>query len=140
MNKVYILEPDRELALMLQDELESSGYAVDIYDRSSLFLMSIGREKPGIVILDMDHGHYDALDLLLRLRNAYYDLPIILWSWNSDPRAIAADYIVAKQSNLTELKTRMRMSLDSLWFFQPTSMTVVYGEPCGSGHENRARK
>ncbi|EFK10234.1 response regulator receiver domain protein [delta proteobacterium NaphS2] len=127
MNNVYILEPDREFALMLQDELEYSGYSVDIYDQSSLLLRGISRENPDLVILDMDYDNYDALDLLQKLRNFYYDLPVILWSWNSDQkddlRAIAADYIVAKQADLNELKTRMRMSLDSLWSLQPAAMT-----------------
>ncbi len=133
MNNVYVLEPDRELALMLQDELEYSGYSVGICDHSGLFLINIGTENPALVIVDMDHNNYDALDLLQKLRNAYYDLPIILWSWNCDQgddlRAIAADYIVAKQPDLTELKRRMRMALDSLWPSQPAAMTFVCGEP-----------
>ena len=132
MNNVYILEPDQELALMLQDELEYSGYSVEIYDHSGLFLRSIRTENPDLVILDMNHNRYDALDLLQKLRNAYYDLPVILWSWNSgqgdDPRVIAADYIVAKQPDLTELKTRMRMALDSLWPPQPAAVAFTYQE------------
>ena len=126
MNNVHIFEPDRDFALMLRDELEYSGYAVDTYDHSGLFLMSISGEKPDLVIMDADHDHYDALDLLQKLRNAYYDLPIILWSWNSDqeddPRVIAADYMVAKQPDLTELKTKMRMALESLWASKPAAM------------------
>ena len=132
MNNVHILEPDRDLALMLQSELEYSGYSVGIYDHSGLFLKSMRTENPALVIVDMDYNSYDALDLLQKLRNAYYDLPIILWSWNFDQnddlRAIAADYIVAKQPDLTELKTRMRMSLDSLWSLQPLAATFGFRE------------
>ena len=130
MNNVYVLEPDRELALMLQDELECSGYSVGIYDHSGLFLIGIGTANPALVIVDMDHDNYDALDLLQKLRNTYYDLPIILWSWNSDqrddPRAIAADYIVGKHPDLTELKARVRMALDSLWPPQPAAMAFIH--------------
>jgi len=117
MNNVHILEPDRDLALMLQGELEDSGYSVAIYDHSAFFLMSMRAENTDLVIVDMDNNNDDEFDLLQKLRNSFHDLPVILWTWNSDqrydPRAIAADHIVSKQPDLTKLKTRMRMALDS---------------------------
>ena len=57
------------------------------------------------------------LDLLLDIRDRYYNLPVILCTaydtFKEDPRSIAADYYVIKSFDLTELKTKIKRAIDT---------------------------
>ena len=62
-------------------------------------------------------GEYNGLDLLQDIRKYHYNLPVILSTaydtYKHDLRSTAADYYVVKRYDLTELKMRIRMALES---------------------------
>jgi DNA-binding response OmpR family regulator len=57
------------------------------------------------------------LDLLQQIRGRHYDLPVILnsaySSFKVDLKAVAADYYVVKSSDLTELKEKLKVALET---------------------------
>ena len=72
--------------------------------------------KPDLIVLDVRLGAYDGLDLLQDVRNTYYHLPVILGSaypvYKSDLKSIAAGYYGVKNSNLEDLKLKLKMALE----------------------------
>ncbi len=71
---------------------------------------------PDLVLLDIRLGEHSGLDILQEIRNAYYDLPVILCTaylgFKYDMRSVAAEYLVEKNTNLDELKRKIRVSLE----------------------------
>jgi two-component system, response regulator, stage 0 sporulation protein F len=61
--------------------------------------------------------NYNGLDVLCDIRNAFYDLPVILYTaydkYKADMKSIDADSYVIKSFDLTELKKKIEMALDS---------------------------
>ena len=70
-----------------------------------------------MVILDIKMVDYNGLVMLLDIRNHFYDLPVILStaydSFKEDMKSIAADFYVAKSFDLTELKNKIAMALET---------------------------
>ena len=103
---------------MLRDELEYAGYSVTISENFRSLLKRINGGNPDLVILDPAFNDFGALDLRRRLGNATDDVPVILWTGMPDrrgeARALDPEHVVAKQADLNELKSRMRMVLDSV--------------------------
>ena len=60
---------------------------------------------------------YNGLDILQYIRNRFYDLPVILSTaydtFKQDMKSIAADFYVVKSFDLTELKKRIAMALET---------------------------
>jgi len=60
---------------------------------------------------------YNGLDILQYIRNRFYDLPVILSTaydtFKEDMKSIAADFYVVKRFDLTELKNRIAMALET---------------------------
>jgi DNA-binding response OmpR family regulator len=76
----------------------------------------IKKKQPDLVVLDIRLGCDSGLDLLVDIRNTYYNLPVILCTAYStfkyDLKSIAADYYVVKSSDLDELKNKIKMALE----------------------------
>jgi DNA-binding response OmpR family regulator len=77
----------------------------------------IQNEKPDLVILDIKMVDYNGLDLLQEIRSKFYDLPVILCTaydtFKEDIKSIAADFYVIKSFDLTELKKKIAMALET---------------------------
>ena len=60
---------------------------------------------------------YNGLDLLQDIRNRFYDLPVVLCTaydtFKEDMKSISADYYVIKSFDLTELKSKIALALES---------------------------
>lgn len=117
MNKILIADDDYTIRLLYQEELTYDGYEVITADNFQTLLELIDKENPDLVVLDVVLGHHNGLDLLQDIRNTYYNLPIILCTaypvFKNDLRSIAADYYVVKNSDLGELKSRIKMAISS---------------------------
>jgi DNA-binding NtrC family response regulator len=59
---------------------------------------------------------YDGLELLKKIRNQYYDLPVILCTaydtYKYDQRSMDADYYVLKSFDLCELKKIVKRAVE----------------------------
>ena len=116
MDKILIVDDEAAILMLYNTELTLEGYdVITCRDGSKVFSM-IQESKPDLVLLDIMLGNYSGLDLLQDIRNTYYDLPVILCSsypaFKEDMKSIAADYYVVKGSNLSELKTKIKMALE----------------------------
>jgi DNA-binding NtrC family response regulator len=78
---------------------------------------TIEHEKPNLLILDIKMADCNGLEILLDIRNHFCDLPVILatayYTLETDMKSIAADFCVLKSFDLTELKGKIAMALET---------------------------
>jgi len=126
MNRILIVDDEKAIRLLYADELTEEGYEVLTTDGGAGLMELIDRKRPDLVLLDIKLGKDDGLDLLQDIRNAYYDLPVVMCTaypdFKYDLKSIAADYYVVKSSDLRELKKKIRMAFESGESFQPGTM------------------
>jgi DNA-binding NtrC family response regulator len=117
MKKILIIDDDWGIRLLYSEELLDEGYETVTCGADEEYMAVIQKEEPDLIVLDVRLEESNGLDLLQDIRNLYYDLPVILCTVYEDSkydlRAIAADYCVIKESNLTELKKKIKMALES---------------------------
>ena len=117
MNTILIVDDDRVIRFLYREELTYEGYNVITTDDCRNLLELIDDKNPDLVVLEVVIGKYNGLDLLQKIRNTYYDLPVILCTaysnYKNDLRSIAADYYVLKSSDLSELKQKIRMAIEA---------------------------
>ena len=121
MNTILIVDDDRAIRFLYKEELAYEGYNVITTGDCHYLLELIDNEHPDVVVLEAVIGRYDGLDVLQKIRNRYYDLPIILCTaysnYRNDLRSIAADYCLLKSSDLSELKQKIRMAIEATFPF-----------------------
>lgn len=117
MAKVLIVDDEEGIRMLYSMELEDEGYEVITLPDGKDLLHVVEQEKPDVLILDIKMKEYSGLDLLQQIRRKHYDLPVILnsaySSFKVDLKAVAADYYVVKSSDLTELKDKLKIALES---------------------------
>ncbi len=118
MSKILLVDDDFAIRLLYKEELKDEGYTVAATDDCKNLMEIISLFKPDIIIMDIMMGEFNGLDLLNKIRDVYYDMPIILCSsylnFRYDLRSIAADYYVTKSVDLSELKFMIKMALESI--------------------------
>ncbi len=126
MNRILIVDDDTAIQLLYADELTEDGYEVMTTSDGSGLMELIEKKRPDLVVLDIKLGENDGLDLLQDIRNAYYDLPVVIStayaSFKHDLRSMAADYYVGKSSDLRELKRKIKRAFESCEQFPPGAM------------------
>lgn len=115
--KILIVDDEEHIRFLYSEELTDEGYEVITADSGYKLLERIEEEKPDLVVLDIKMVDYNGLDLLQDIRNKYYDLPVILCTaydtFKEDMKSIAADFYVIKSFDLTELKNKVKMALET---------------------------
>jgi CheY-like chemotaxis protein len=114
--KILVVDDEKHIRMLYQEELESDGYAVATTDGEEAIEGVLARENPAVVILDIRLGpNKSGLDLLQVIRSLDAKLPVILCtaydSFQHDLKSIAADYYVVKSVDLFELKDKVRQAL-----------------------------
>jgi DNA-binding response OmpR family regulator len=115
--KILVVDDEKHIRMLYQEELEEEGYAVATSDGEEPVVALMEREKPQVVILDIRLGpDRSGLDLLQVIRSHDAAVPVILStaydSFQHDLKSIAADYYVVKSVDLTELKGKVRLALE----------------------------
>jgi DNA-binding response OmpR family regulator len=117
MAKVLIVDDEEGIRMLYSMELQDEGYEVVTLPDGKDLLEVVDKAQPDCVVLDIKMREYNGLDLLQELRKKYYDLPVILnsaySSFKVDLKAVAADYYVVKSSDLSELKEKLKVALES---------------------------
>jgi len=114
--KILVVDDEKHIRMLYQEELEEAGYAVATSDGDEPILELLDREKPQVIILDIRLGpDRSGLDLLQIIRGRDTQVPVILStaydSFQHDLKSIAADYYVVKSVDLGELKNKVRLAL-----------------------------
>lgn len=114
--KVLVVDDEKHIRMLYQEELESEGYVVATSDGEEPILAVLEREKPAVVVLDIKLGPTrSGLDLLQEIRGKDQLIPVILStaydSFQHDLKSIAADYYVVKSVDLTELKSKVSQAM-----------------------------
>jgi len=117
MPKILVVDDQEHVRLLYSEELKEAGYEVTTAEGGYKLLERIEEEKPDLVILDIKMADYNGLDIPQDIRNDFYDLPGILStaydSFKDDMKSIAADFYVVKSYDLTELKNKIAMALET---------------------------
>ena len=117
MPKILVADDDEYIRLLSSLELKDAGYEVITAEGGYKILERIEEEKPHLVILDIKMTDCNGLDLLQDIRNHFYDLPVILWTacdyFEGETKSIAADFYVVKSFDLTELKQKIALALET---------------------------
>jgi DNA-binding response OmpR family regulator len=117
MIKILVVDDDDVIRLLYEEELNWHGYDVMSCSELEGLIQTISERCPDVLVLEAEIGGLRGLDILPDIRNRYYDLPVVLSTVSPtlkyDPRCIAADYCVLKSPDLSELRLRIEMALDS---------------------------
>lgn len=117
MKRVLVVEDNRDLALGLQVNLEVQGYAVQAVHEGTAVLEAARAFRPDLVVLDLMLPGIDGFQVLLELRSAGVDAPVLILSARGEEvdkvrgfRLGADDYVV-KPFGLMELLARVEALL-----------------------------
>ncbi|MBW1741016.1 MAG: response regulator [Deltaproteobacteria bacterium] len=117
MKKILVADDEDVLCELYAEELSSEGYEVITTRDGAALIEMIEQHEPDLIVLDIRLGKYDGLALLQEIRNAYYNMPVILYSAYSsfkyDLKSIAADYYVVKTPDLNGLRHKIKMALEA---------------------------
>jgi len=117
MAKILIVDDEKHIRALYAEELEEEGYEVAVASDGKEIIARLEQERPDVVVLDIKMVDCSGLDVLLEIRNRFYNLPVILCSaygtYKVDVKSIAADAYVVKSSDLTELKKKIAQALET---------------------------
>lgn len=115
-SRILIVDDEVNQGLMYEQELSDEGYDVDVVNSGPEALEKINVNPYDLVVLDIGMPDMDGLETLGRMLSMDNKLPVILNtaypSYKDNFMSWAADAYVIKSSDLTELKTRIRESLE----------------------------
>jgi DNA-binding NtrC family response regulator len=117
MAKILIVDDEKHIRILYAEELEEAGYEVAVASDGKDIIARLEQERPDVVVLDIKMVDCSGLDVLMEIRNRFYNLPVILCSaygsYKVDVKSIAADAYVVKSSDLTELKKKIAQALEA---------------------------
>lgn len=116
METLLVVEDDLLQAELYKQELGEEGYEVIIAHNGHEALKKIEEYSVHFVVLDIRMPGMDGIETLGRILYLCGDIPVIIHSaysyFKDDFMTWAADDYVVKSSDLSELKARIRQSLD----------------------------
>lgn len=116
-DKVLIIEDEKNIARVLQLELEFEGYAVDIAYTGTDGLIKYREQKYDLVLLDLMLPGLNGLDVLRRIRATEDETPVILLTAknNTEDKVtgldLGANDYVTKPFEIEELLARVRSAI-----------------------------
>lgn len=132
MNKILVIDDDYAIRVLYEEELCEEGYEVVTSGECASILDTISVEMPDLIVLDVELGRFNGLDILTDIRNTFYQMPVILCShiaeYRYDLRAIAADYFVIKRSDLRDLKLKIKMAMEAGLTYQDINKDSVHNK------------
>src|SRR5215471_7040107 len=109
---ILLADDDAQLATFLSKSLESEGYSVHIAGDAESVRAELGRQNYKLIILDLNFGSTDGLQLLQELRAEGLETPVIVLSARSQVSDriqslnLGADDYVTKPFSFQELAAR----------------------------------
>lgn len=122
MKKIVLVEDDKNLSALIQKKLEKEGYVIRHTGDGGDALRFVKREKPDLLLLDVDLPHKTGIELLEEIRKdeALSSLDIIIISNSGNPVDVhrvkklgVRDYLIKVDFDLDELLELIRKYLSS---------------------------
>lgn len=117
MTKVLLVDDDREMTHLLEFAFRRAGFQPLVANSSPAALQQYDRDRPDIVVLDINLGAWNGLDLLRELRREGRRVPIVMLTAldSEDDKVkgleLGADDYITKPFSHRELVARVRAHL-----------------------------
>ena len=117
MQKILIVDDDKDLLEMVEMTLSRLGYHITTLAKGSGFLNIVESTRPDIILLDIFLGDADGRTLCynLKLQPAYENIPVILYSAGYVPlssiKHSKADEFIIKPFDITSLVEKIKTLL-----------------------------
>ena len=112
MAKILIVDDEAYIRMLYKKELESEGYQIKTAATAAGAFDLLRAEQFDIIVLDIELGDDNGLELLNEIRQNYRDCGIILNSaystYKADFQTWLADAYIMKSSNLDPLKNKIK--------------------------------
>jgi DNA-binding response OmpR family regulator len=132
---IFVVDDEAAARDMIGDYLKMHGFAVTLCDGGGSLRQALGRDKPDLIILDLNMPEEDGLSIIRSLKQTSR-IPIIMLTATASPidrvvgLELGADDYLAKPCELRELVARIRSVLRR-------SAGSVPAGPAGAGQEVR---
>ena len=127
MNRILLVEDDRNMAMGLEFNLKSEGFEVTVCGEAEAGLAALDGGEFDLLVLDWMLPGVDGLEMLRRLRRKHTALPVLLLTARDSKEDIVegldggADDYLSKPFDLNILMARIRSLLRSrAWIAQKT--------------------
>jgi DNA-binding response OmpR family regulator len=136
MNRIVIIEDDRDIAELVGRYLEKAGFAVEKFASGREGLAALSVRPPDLLVLDLMLPHVNGVDICrsVRANPGTALIPIIMLTARAEESEriagleIGADDYIAKPFSPNELVARVRALLRRASRGQPAGTSVAYGE------------
>ncbi|MDI6844635.1 MAG: response regulator [Candidatus Saccharicenans sp.] len=112
MKRILLVEDDRNLSLLYQEELSREGYEVSTAFDTDSALELMRTKSFDLIITDIRMPGKDGIELISSIMGMRKDIPIIIntayQSYKGDFMTWAADAYLIKSSSLDELKAKIK--------------------------------
>lgn len=111
MKTLLVIEDEKNLRMLYQQELIDEGYRVIVAEDGTEALDKIRQEKVDLAILDIKMEGMNGIETLKQIMEINKDIKVILntaySSYRSDFSTWSADAYLIKSSNINELKNKV---------------------------------
>lgn len=116
MPTILVVDDDRNLAILYEQELAEEGYEVIVAGNAKDAIRRVDEAPPDLVVLDIRMPGMDGIEAMGRILSRNNRMPVILntayTSYKDNFMSWSADAYVVKSSDLTELKREIRKALE----------------------------
>ncbi len=106
--EVLIVEDDKAMAALIQEELEDEGYQTRVVHNGAAAIEAVQKSPPDVVVLDINMPGKDGIETLSEMVNLNANLPVILHTaysaYKENYMTWAAVEYVVKASDFKDLK------------------------------------
>ena len=92
MHSIWIADDDEAIRLVLEESLSSSGYKTKSFASGEDLFKELEKDKPDLVITDIQMPGMLGYDLLKHINNNFDDLPVIIMTAFSDMQAAVESF------------------------------------------------
>lgn len=119
MERIFIVEDDEDIALVVSETLRADGYATSVFGRAMDFYRAVEDQKPDLVLIDVMLPDFDGFRIgrFLRSRPDLREIPIIFITAKVSEKdkltgfEVGADDYITKPFSLKELVARVKAVL-----------------------------
>ena len=133
MNRVLVVDDERQITRMLRTSLQAAGYTVDTAANGLEGLQQFEASRPDLVITDLAMPEMNGLDLTRAIRRVAETPVIVLSVRDSDAMKVAAlddgaDDYLTKPFSMPELLARVRAHLRKAQTSTPATPLIATGD------------